>query len=266
MGTQGVGTFQINSKFSSGNLIFYEKTVGRTVTGDVFTVGTAAVKVGGTGNDIDLQYYGTGSLSAIIDCGAATFTLVGITSATDKPISITDATASTTTATGALKVTGGVGIAKGLFVGEVVSVGTVCQPDAADGAALGTGTLMWSDLFLASGGVINFNNGDVTLTHAANLLTLGGGELAVATGFSLLVGGTDDGAATNTVTILSGTAPAAGVADTVQIYSSDIAAGHTEPSFYCEGTSVLATAQADSVSSVRVKMRINGTEVTLLAI
>jgi len=78
MGTQGVGTFGINSKFASGSLVFYEKAVGRTATGDVFTVGTDAVKIGGTGNDIDFQYYGTGSLSAIIDCGAKTFTLTGI--------------------------------------------------------------------------------------------------------------------------------------------------------------------------------------------
>jgi lysophospholipase L1-like esterase len=38
---------------------------------------------------------------------------------------------------------------------------------------------MWSDAFIGSGGVINFDNGDVTLTHAANTLTLGGGTLAL---------------------------------------------------------------------------------------
>lgn len=40
-----------------------------------------------------------------------------------------------------------------------------------DFSALGTGTKSFSDLFLASGGVINFNNGDVTLTHSAGKLT-----------------------------------------------------------------------------------------------
>jgi hypothetical protein len=33
---------------------------------------------------------------------------------------------------------------------------------------------MWSDLFLASGGVINWNNGDVTATHSANTLAFAG--------------------------------------------------------------------------------------------
>lgn len=66
--------------------------------------------------------------------------------------------------------------------------------------------------------------------------------------------------------IANGTAPSTGVADTVQFYSSDDAAGHTIPSFYCEGTNVVATGQADSASSVRVKMRINGTVRTFLCI
>lgn len=74
---------------------------------------------------------------------------------------------------------------------------------------------------------------------------------------------------TNAVGVLSVgnfTAPTTGPADTVQFYSSDNSAGNTIPSFFCEGTEVIATGQADSVSSVRVKMRVNGTVVTLLGI
>lgn len=52
-------------------------------------------------------------------------------------------------------------------------------PVSSDGAALGTTALMWSDVFLASGGIINWNNGDVLITHSANLLTLSGGDLAL---------------------------------------------------------------------------------------
>ena len=54
------------------------------------------------------------------------------------------------------------------------------SPGTSDGTALGTTSLMWSDLFLASGSVINFNNGDVTLTHSSNTLTIAGGTLAAA--------------------------------------------------------------------------------------
>src|SRR3990167_1133510 len=53
-------------------------------------------------------------------------------------------------------------------------------PSADDGAALGASGTAWADLFLASGGVINFNAGDVTLTHSANTLTLGGGDFYMA--------------------------------------------------------------------------------------
>lgn len=44
-------------------------------------------------------------------------------------------------------------------------------PTTSDSAALGTSALMWSDLFLASGGVINWNNGALTLTQSTETLT-----------------------------------------------------------------------------------------------
>jgi hypothetical protein len=55
-----------------------------------------------------------------------------------------------------------------------VAINTTLLPGSNDGAALGSGTLAFSDLFLASGGVINFNNGDVTVTHSANTLAFAG--------------------------------------------------------------------------------------------
>lgn len=55
----------------------------------------------------------------------------------------------------------------------------VC-PSTDNGAPLGDLTLQWSDLFLASGAVINFNNGDVTLTHSTNTITIGGGQQTFA--------------------------------------------------------------------------------------
>lgn len=60
-----------------------------------------------------------------------------------------------------------------------ITSSTAFNPTVSDGSALGTTSLMWSDLFLALGAVINFNDGDITLTHSANTLTLGGGNLAL---------------------------------------------------------------------------------------
>jgi hypothetical protein len=62
---------------------------------------------------------------------------------------------------------------------EMVLNGSTLSPHASDGLALGTSSLMWSDLFLASGGVINFNNGDVTMTHSSNKLTISGGTTTI---------------------------------------------------------------------------------------
>jgi hypothetical protein len=59
----------------------------------------------------------------------------------------------------------------GTLADEVELTGTSFSPAASDGNALGTTALMWSDLFLASGGVINANNGNATITHSAGLWT-----------------------------------------------------------------------------------------------
>jgi hypothetical protein len=57
--------------------------------------------------------------------------------------------------------------------------GSVFSPGADDGSSLGSVTYKWSDLFLASGAVVNFDNGDVTLTHSADKLAVAGGTLEV---------------------------------------------------------------------------------------
>ena len=81
---------------------------------------------------------------------------------------------------------------------EMVLVENALTPGTSDGIALGTGSLMWSDLFLASGSVINLNNGDITLTHSSETLTVAGGTLATAalTTSTIVASGiikTDDG-------------------------------------------------------------------------
>ncbi len=62
---------------------------------------------------------------------------------------------------------------------EITLAANEFSPTTSDGIALGTGSKMWSDLFLANGGVVNFNNGDATLTHESNKIVASGCELVV---------------------------------------------------------------------------------------
>jgi len=65
----------------------------------------------------------------------------------------------------------------GDLVAPNITAETAFLPDANDGAALGTTALQFSDLFLAEGGVINWDNGDATLTQSGNDVTLAGASL-----------------------------------------------------------------------------------------
>ena len=62
---------------------------------------------------------------------------------------------------------------------------TSLQPATSNGLALGASNRQWSDLFLAEGGVINFDNGDVTLTQTGNNLTMAGGSLSASGDFGV---------------------------------------------------------------------------------
>ncbi len=59
------------------------------------------------------------------------------------------------------------------------TITTSIVPTSDDGAALGNTTHNFSDLFLATGAVINYQNGNVVLTHSSGILTMGTGELRI---------------------------------------------------------------------------------------
>lgn len=71
---------------------------------------------------------------------------------------------------------------------------TALTPFANDGLTLGTATLMWGDLFIAPLGTINFNNGDVLITHAANELRFTGGSVGYTFDASVYPSTNDGGA------------------------------------------------------------------------
>ena len=56
--------------------------------------------------------------------------------------------------------------------GQMSMSSAMLYPASSDGLALGGTSNMWSDLFLASGGVVNFSAGDVTVTHSSGQLAV----------------------------------------------------------------------------------------------
>lgn len=82
----------------------------------------------------------------------------------------------------AAAVTGETGTGSLVF-GTSPSFTTDIRPVSNDGASLGLSGTAFSDLFLASGSVIDWNAGDLTLTHSSNTLTLAGGNLALGSNY-----------------------------------------------------------------------------------
>lgn len=91
------------------------------------------------------------------------------------------------------------------------TITTKISPTSDDGAPLGDTTHNFSDLFLASGAVINFANSNVVITHTSGILTMGTGELRIT---SANVGTNGDSvptlSSTSTLTNKTLTAPVIG--------------------------------------------------------
>jgi len=86
-------------------------------------------------------------------------------------------------------------------------------PSTNDSLALGAGTAAWSDLYLASGGVFNFNNGNVVAAHVTGGLDFTTGALASPTLASSETTGALTSASRNRRVVCSGgvTLPASGM-------------------------------------------------------
>jgi hypothetical protein len=69
-----------------------------------------------------------------------------------------------------------------------ISSGGGYLPATADGGAVGSSALPVSDVFIASGGVINWAAADVTITHSSNLLAFAGASGGYSFDASLLLG------------------------------------------------------------------------------
>lgn len=98
---------------------------------------------------------------------------------------------------------------------------SVFRSEVNDGVALGDTTHGWSDLFLASGALININNGNWLATHSSGILTVTTGDLRVTTAGTnsasvVTVGGTQT-LTNKTLTSPVMTAPTLGVATATSV-------------------------------------------------
>ena len=139
-----------------------EVGIGTTNPNATLTVGN----IGASGTSI--YVHGDGRITGVL-------TATKFSGGWDGALSISDATASTSTSTGALIVSGGVGIAKSLFVGEGVSVaGTITYDDVTNVDSIGIVT--------AGGGLyVGRTSIGVTATTAGHIIAAG---VITATSFS----------------------------------------------------------------------------------
>lgn len=149
-------------KNNTGTLIYLAACDKVTVTGgelDGSSIATCGVRIGAGATNITV--IGTNidacTTGLTIDNGASGLMIVG------NDISDNTTPFSDSSATSDKYIFGNYGVTNNWV------------PSANGGAALGTTSLMWSGLFLVSGAVVNFNAGDVTITHAAHQLTFTGG-------------------------------------------------------------------------------------------
>jgi len=163
----------ITFKYSAGN----EMTIGSGTSVDTIVFSSIGIEV------VGLTATGATALSEDVSISL---------DAADEEISIAQSNAAGTEDVGLIKInddrTGATATeqseatiwidAEGVYAISIVdgslSVEGDIVPAATDGASLGTDALDFSDLFLASGGVINLASGDVTITHAANTLAFAG--------------------------------------------------------------------------------------------
>jgi hypothetical protein len=134
------------------------------------------------------------------------------------------------------------------------------SPNTTDGMSLGTTALNWSDLFLDSGGVINFDGGNVTVTHSSGTLTVAGN--VAATDLDGIIGSNTAAAGTFTTVNFSSSVVAANAAGPSVLNEAATATNPTLVPNKAELDTGIGWAASDSVSVITggtERMRVDAT-------
>jgi len=192
------GTVTSVAQSFTGGLI---SVAGSPITG----AGTLALTVAGTSGGV--PYFSSGTTWATSAALAANSLVVG-GGAGAAPATVTTGTGVITLLGGASSGTGGpAGTTAPTFTTSITTPSVLAS--ANDSGALGASGTAFSDLFLASGGVINWAAGNATLTHATGSLALAGTA----------------GASAMLLTINNGAANASGLTDALRLSHHGTTAG-----------------------------------------
>jgi len=82
----------VGSRWSSGDLIFYEKNVSLAVAGNILEIADDEVVVGSTTNDIDFSWLGYTTGTFDLDAAAHTLAMTGMATSTDGLVTSTSTT------------------------------------------------------------------------------------------------------------------------------------------------------------------------------
>lgn len=213
-GADGAGTGDVVGPASATDnaVVRFDSTTGKLVQDSVVTIADTSGNMAGVGTLASAAHAITSTSANALAVGAngATNPVLKVdanTASVATGVSVTGAAAAGRAAVAVLSS----GTDEGLSV-DAKGAGTIrlgatstgavefsrnAVPTSSDGAALGTSSLMWADLFLASGGVINWNNGNFTITHSAGLLTMNG-AMSLGTSNAFTCGTIELGAASDT--------------------------------------------------------------------
>ena len=233
----GVATFTATPVFSAD----------ATFSDDASFLSDGAVVNFGANSEIQLTHvHNEGLLLTETGGGAPTLTFrdsaLSISSSADGQLDIIADTEVQIAAT-TIDVNGNLDVSGTVVGASTISAGTAFVPDAADGAALGTTSLEFSDLFLADSSVINFGaDQDTTLTHTDGTgLTLNSTNKLCFNDVSQFVqgisatvlglGATDEIDLTATAIDVNGTMDVSGTLTTAAITASGVATFNSTVAF-----------------------------------
>ncbi len=157
-----------------------ETFTNKTLTSPTLTTPSLGVATATSVNKVAITAPATSATLTIADGKTLTVSNILTLAGTDSTTMTFPTTSATIARTDAANTFTGVSTASA-WVLTSPTITTKISPTTDDGAPLGDTTHNFSDLFLATGAVINYANGDWVATHTTGIVTVGTGDLRITT-------------------------------------------------------------------------------------